>query len=187
MPLQVIQARPDVQAAQARFAQASAEVGFAQADFYPAIELMGSIQIGSSAINSNPASSILIASLAALLNQVIYDGGARNARLNAAQARLEGALANYEQALRVVAQEVESALNAIDASTTRQLALNRAVGSSKRSMEQAEALYQSGLVGFLDVVDAQRVYANALKAIAVEEANRATLLVDLFRVLGVQS
>ena len=187
VPLQVIQARPDVQAAQARFAQASAEVGFAQADFYPAIELMGSIQIGSSAINSNPASSILIASLAALLNQVIYDGGARNARLNAAQARLEGALANYEQALRVVAQEVESALNAIDASTTRQLALNRAVGSSKRSMEQAEALYQSGLVGFLDVVDAQRVYANALQSMELEQANRATLLVDLFRVLGVQS
>jgi outer membrane protein TolC len=76
----------------ARFAQAAAEVGLAQADFYPSIDLLGSIQIGSTAINSNPATSILIGSLAAMLNQVIYDGGARDARLDVAKARAEGAL-----------------------------------------------------------------------------------------------
>ena len=74
LPLQVLQARPDVQLAQARFAQAAAEVGVAQADFYPSIDLMANIQIGSSALNSNPATGILIASLSALLNQVVYDG-----------------------------------------------------------------------------------------------------------------
>lgn len=187
LPFQVVQARPDVQAAQARFAQAAAEVGLAQADFYPSIELLGSIQIGSTAINSNPATSILIGSLAAVLNQVIYDGGARNARLGAARARAEGALADYEQVLRAVTLEVESALNAIDSSSSRQIALGKAVVSSKRSFEQADALYQLGLVSFLDVVDAQRVYANAQQALATEQTNYATLIAGLFRALGVQS
>ncbi len=187
VPFQVIQARPDVQLAQARFAQAAADVGVAQADFYPSIELMANIQIGSTAINSNPATSILIGSLAALLNQVVYDGGARDARLNAAVARAEGALAEYEQVLRVVTQEVENSLTAIDSSASRQTALGKAVVSSKRSFEQADALYQLGLVSFLDVVDAQRVYANAEQALATEQTNYATLIAGLFRALGVQS
>jgi len=187
VPFQVIQARPDIQLAQARFAQAAAEVGVAQADFYPSIELMANIQIGSTAINSNPATSLLIGSLAALLNQVVYDGGARDARLNAAMARAEGALAEYEQVLRVVTQEVENSLTAIDSSTLRQTALGKAVVSSKRSFEQADALYQLGLVSFLDVVDAQRVYANAEQALATEQTNYATLIAGLFRALGVQS
>lgn len=187
LPFQVLQARPDVQFAQARFAQAAAEAGLAQADLYPSIALLGSIQIGSTAVNSNPATSILIASLAAVLNQVIYDGGARNARLAGAKARAEGALADYEQVLRVVTLEVESALNAIDSSSSRQTALGKAVVSSKRSFEQADALYQLGLVSFLDVVDAQRVYANAEQALATEQTNYATLIAGLFRALGVQS
>ncbi|MEQ9107411.1 MAG: efflux transporter outer membrane subunit [Limnobacter sp.] len=187
VPFQVVQARPDVQVAQARFAQAAAEVGVAQADFYPTIELMGSIQIGSSAINSNPATGILIASLSALLNQVLYDGGARDSRLDAARARAESALADYEQVLRVVTQEVENSLTAIDSSSSRQLALGKAVVSSKRSFEQADALYQLGLVSFLDVVDAQRVYANAEQVLATEQTNYATLIAGLFRVLGTQS
>ena len=187
VPFQVIQARPDVQLVQARFAQAAADVGVAQADFYPSIELMANIQIGSTAINSNPATSILIGSLAALLNQVVYDGGARDARLNAAVARAEGALAEYEQVLRVVTQEVENSLTAIESSSSRQTALGKAVISSKRSFEQADALYQLGLVSFLDVVDAQRVYANAEQALATEQTNYATLIAGLFRALGVQS
>ena len=187
VPFQVIQARPDVQLVQARFAQAAADVGVAQADFYPSIELMANIQIGSTAINSNPATSILIGSLAALLNQVVYDGGARDARLNAAVARAEGTLAEYEQVLRVVTQEVENSLTAIESSASRQTALGKAVISSKRSFEQADALYQLGLVSFLDVVDAQRVYANAEQALATEQTNYATLIAGLFRALGVQS
>lgn len=187
VPFQVIQARPDVQLMQARFAQAAADVGVAQADFYPSIELMANIQIGSTAINSNPATSILIGSLAALLNQVVYDGGTRDARLNAAVARAEGALAEYEQVLRVVTQEVENSLTAIESSASRQTALGKAVISSKRSFEQADALYQLGLVSFLDVVDAQRVYANAEQALATEQTNYATLIAGLFRALGVQS
>jgi NodT family efflux transporter outer membrane factor (OMF) lipoprotein len=186
LPLQVLQARPDVQSAQARFAQAAAEVGVAQADFYPSIDLMASIQIGSTALNSNPATAILIASLSSAINQVVYDGGARNARLDVAKARADLALADYEQILRTVAQDVENTLLAIEASTSRQTALGKAVVSSKRSFEQADALYQLGLVSFLDVVDAQRVYANAEQALAAEQTSYATLIASLFRALGVQ-
>ena len=187
VPFQVVQARPDVQVAQARFAQAATELGLAQADFYPSIELMASIQIGSTALNSNPATSIFVGSLSALLNQVLYDGGARTARLDAASARAESALADYEQVLRVVTQEVENSLTAINSSSLRQVALGKAVVSSKRSFEQADALYQLGLVSFLDVVDAQREYANAEQALATEQTNYAKLIAGLFRALGVQA
>lgn len=185
LPVQVIQARPDVQLAQARFARAAADVGLAEANFYPNLELMASLQIGRGMVNSNPASSILVNALSAVLEQTIFDGGARSARLDAAHARARAELANYEQVLRQVVEEVEQALFAVNTSAQRQEALNKAVLSSRRSFQQADALYQLGLVSFLDVVDAQRVYANAEQSLAAEQTNHATRVAGLFRVLGV--
>lgn len=187
LPLQVIQARPDVQLAQARFSQAAAEVGLARADFLPSINLMASVQIGSSTLNGNPAASVLVSALTGMLSQLVYDGGARSARLDAAQARAEAALADYEAVLRSASLSVENALSAIESSATRQEALKKAVESSKRSFQQADTLYQLGLVSFLDVVDAQRVFANAEQSLATEQTSYATLVAGLFRVLAVQA
>ncbi|HEX4878908.1 MAG TPA: efflux transporter outer membrane subunit [Limnobacter sp.] len=186
LPVQVLQHRPDVQEAQARFARAAADVGVAQADFYPSVQWMASMQIGSSASNGNPAVGLLIGSVSAMINQVLWDGGARQARLDAAKARAQVELAVYEQTLREAIQSVEIALTAVSASMGRQAALEKAVVSSKRSFEQAEALYQLGLVSFLDVVDAQRVYANAEQTLAIEQTDFASRVAMLFQALGTQ-
>ncbi|HEX4843856.1 MAG TPA: efflux transporter outer membrane subunit [Limnobacter sp.] len=187
LPLQVLQNRPDVQEAQARFAQAAAELGVAEANFYPSVELMATLQVGSTASNGNPAVGILIGAVSAMINQVVWDGGARQAQLEAAKARAQIALANYELTLRQAVESVENALTALSASANRQGSLERAVASSKRSFEQADALYQLGLVSFLDVVDAQRVFANAEQTLATEQTNYATQVAALFQTLGVQS
>lgn len=186
LPLQVLQNRPEVQVAQARFAQAAAEVGVAQADFYPSVALMTNLRFGNVASNGNPAVGVLVGALSAMISQVVWDGGARQAQLDAAKARADGALANYEQVLREVVQGVELALTAVDASSRRQQALMKAVTSSRRSFEQAEALYQLGLISFLDVVDAQRVLANAEQTLAAEQTEYALRITGLFQALGVQ-
>lgn len=185
LPLDVLHARPDIRQAEATLKQAIADIGVAEADYYPSFQLSGQISIGASGVSGMPTTDVLIASLGALIQQVITDGGARDANVKIAKAQAEEALADYEQALREASEEVETSLAAIKSSRERQTSLEKAVASSDRSFYQAETLYQQGLISFLDVVDAQRVLANAEQALARERTNYATQIAILFRVLGV--
>lgn len=185
IPLEVLSARPDVRQAEAGLKQAIAGIGVAEADYYPTFQLSGSLSIGATGVSGMPVTEVLIGSLAALIEQVITDGGTRDANFDIAQAQAEEALADYEQTLRAASEEVETSLAAIQSSQRRQVSLEKAVSSSQRSFSQAETLYQQGLISFLDVVDAQRVLASAEQALARERTNYATQIAILFRVLGV--
>lgn len=184
VPLDVLRARPDIQQTEAQLKEAIANIGVAEAEYYPVFNLAGSIGISASGASSLPVSEILIASLAGMIAQVITDGGARDANYDAASARAEEALALYEQALLDASEEVESTLAALQSSQARQVSLEKAVTSSQRSFAQAETLYQQGLISFLDVVDAQRSLASAEQALARERTNFSTSIAELFQVLG---
>lgn len=185
LPLDVLNARPDIRQSEAVLKAAVASIGVAEADFYPSFELAGGVSIGATGVSSLPATEVLIASLSALIEQVITDGGARSANLEIAKAQAEEALADYELALREGVAEVEASLNAIQSSAARQASLEKAVTASQRSFSQAEILYRQGLISFLDVVDAQQDLADDEQDLAAERTDYATEIANLFRVLGV--
>jgi NodT family efflux transporter outer membrane factor (OMF) lipoprotein len=184
IPVDVLRQRPDIQQTEARMKQTVAEIGVAEADFYPVFDLFGQMQISTAGIIGGPGMDLLIASIGAMIDQVITDGGARDANLDVAKARAEEALADYNQALLDAAQSIETTLAGLKLSLIRQESLEQAVQSSARSFEQAERLYQLGLSSFLDVVDAQRVLASAEQQLATERTSYATQIATLFRVLG---
>ncbi len=185
VPLEVLGMRPDVRAAEARFRQTVAEIGVAEAAYFPILQLGGQVSVGRTGMSGAPAMDVLIASLNALVEQVITDGGAREAGVEIARAQAGEALANYMLALRSAGEDVEATLSALDTSARRQESLEKAVRASEQSFYQAETLYQQGLISFLDVVDAQRVLANARQGLAAEQTGYATQIANLFRVLGV--
>ena len=185
IPMQVLKMRPDVRQAEADLQEAVANIGVAEADYYPALRLTGNISIGTTIASSVSPTEILVATIGGLIDQVLTDGGARAANLDIAKARAEAALATYEQTLRTASEEVERSLAAIESSLKRQISLEKSVSSSQRSFAQAETLYQQGLISFLDVVDAQRVLASAEQNLASERTNYATQIAILFRVLAI--
>jgi len=186
MPLDVLKTRPDVRQAEADLKSAIANIGVAEADFYPEFQLTGSIAFGLSNVTGAPTATTLISALGGVIDQFILDGGSRKAGLMIAKAKAEEKLADYEHTLRRSVAEVEAVLTAIDASKKRQSALQKSVASSQRSFSQAETLYQQGLISFLDVVDAQRVWADARQNLASEQTNHAVQVSSLFYVLGVE-
>jgi outer membrane protein TolC len=184
LPLDVLNARPDVRQAEANLKETIAGIGIAETEYFPSFQLTGQISLGTSDTSGAPSIDVLISSLGFLIDQVITAGGARAADVDIARARADEALADYERTLRSVTEEIETALAAIRASRERQDSLEKAVASSTRSFHQAESLYQLGLISFLDVVDAQRVLANAEQQLAAERTNYATQVAVLFRALG---
>ncbi|MEX2525652.1 MAG: efflux transporter outer membrane subunit, partial [Gammaproteobacteria bacterium] len=184
IPVDVLRQRPDIRRAEAELKRTIAEIGVAEADYYPVFRLFGQLRVGTSGFSGDPSMDLIIGSLGALVEQVITDGGAREANVENARARADEALANYRQALLDAAQSIETTLAALKSSLARQESLGKAVESSSRSFNQAENLYQLGLISFLDVVDAQRVLASAEQQLAAERTNYATRIATLFRVLG---
>lgn len=185
MPLDVLNTRPDIRQSEEFLKAAIANIGVAEAEYYPVFELTGSITIGSTGVSSLPTTDVLIASLAGLISQVITSGGERDANLEIAKAQAEEALANYELLLRNASQEVEASLNAIRASAERQESLRKAVQASQRSFSQSQTLYRQGLISFLDVVEAQQDLADDEQDLAAENTDYVTEIANLFRVLGV--
>lgn len=183
-PQSVLRSRPDVQQAEARLHQAMAEIGIAEAQYYPAFQLAGQLSIGSNGLSGVPSTEIVIGTIGGMIEQFVTDGGLRDANFAAAKARTDEALANYEQIVRGAVEEVENSLTALRASSQRQESLKKAVAASQRSFSQAETLYQQGLISFLNVVDAQRVLADALQTLAAERTSYATEIANLFNVLG---
>ncbi len=184
MPLDVLDARPDVRQTEADLKQAIANIGVAEADYYPSFALAGDISIGLNGVSSTPTTALLIGSIAGLIEQVVLSGGERDANFDIATAQAEEALANYELALRSAVEDVETSLNALRSSSERQKSLAKSVKASERSFSQAQTLYRQGLISFLDVVDAQQDLADDEQDLAAERTDYATEIANLFRALG---
>ncbi len=183
IPFEMLSRRPDVRTAEANLKQRVADIGVAEAEFYPAFELSAAVAISATGGSAGAAQTILSA-LGAVIDQTLIDGGRRQANLDIARAETDEALAQYKQAVLLAVEDVETALSNLKASRERQIPLEKSVAASNRSFNQAEILYREGLISFLDVVDAQRVLASAEQQLARERTNYAVLISALFESLG---
>jgi len=106
------------------------------------------------------------------------------ARLEAADARVEAALANYEGTLLRAIEEVENSLTAMAGELERRGSLERSVAANGRSLELARIRYEQGQTSFLDVLDSERALLEAENRLASSQARVATLVVTLYKAIG---
>lgn len=155
LPATLLERRPDIAAAERRVAAAYAQIGIADAAFFPAVTLSGSAGWRGSALASLVSAPNLAWSFGASLAQSIFDGGQR--RLASAQARAsaDAATASYRQTVLTALQEVED--NLVLAEQLQQEALwqQQAVDAARRNLEITLEQYRAGTVGYLNVATAQ--------------------------------
>jgi multidrug efflux system outer membrane protein len=68
--------------------------------------------------------------------------------------------------------------------TEREAALNASKSSASKAMEIANNRYKSGYSGYLEVLDAQRVFNDTSLAYVQSRQARLTSTVELFKALG---
>ncbi len=181
-PAQLLAARPDLRAAARAVQAAGAEIGVAADALSPRLRLPGTLAFGLAGGGS--ALELVTASLAALLDWPLLDGGAARADVAAAQARWREAGALYRDAALAALAEAEAALADATAAAVRHEALQRAETAADAALADARTLYGAGLVGFLDVVDAQRSLVGARRSRLAAEADGALASVAWYRALG---
>jgi multidrug efflux system outer membrane protein len=184
VPARALAQRPDVYAAELAVAAASAEVGAAQAQRYPRLSLSGSI--AALHVRGGGASETLNSwSIGPLqLTLPIFDGGARAANAEAAQARYDEAVVRYRAQVRLGVREVEEALLRLQDSDLRAGDADSAVAGYQAAFDAAKSRYDSGLVSLFELEDARRTLFAAQTARVGLQRDRATAWVALYRALG---
>lgn len=184
VPSDVLERRPDVAAAERTMAAANAQIGIANAAFYPSIVLGASYGAESRVLHTLFDLPSAIWSVGASLAQPIFDGGRLRANLETARAGYDAAVANYRRVVLTAMQEVEDGIigmAALERAHTQALAATK---SAARVLELATTRYEGGVATYLDVVTAQQGLLNSERLAAQLQGQRLLTAVFLVKALG---
>ena len=184
LPSDLLNARPDILAAEERLRAARANIGAARAAFFPTITLTGSYGYVSTDLGNLVGDSGRTWSFGPAIDVPIFDYGRRRGNLAAANARGSIALADYERAIQAGFQEVADALAGRRYLADQVDAQQRATIAQRGLAQFAQTRYREGVVSYLEVLDAERSLFAAEQALLQVRREEAENLVTLYIALG---
>lgn len=185
VPSVLLERRPDIASAERQVAAANAQIGVAEAAFYPNLSLAATGGFQSSAIGSLLSLPNRFWSLGpALIAQTIFDAGLRKAQKEEAIAKWEGTVALYRQTVLTAFQEVEDNLNSLSVLEQEALVQDDAVRAARESAAIANNQYKAGTASYLAVVVLQRAALDAERSQLGILARRLAGSVALIKALG---
>lgn len=106
------------------------------------------------------------------------------ARIDQAGAGADAALASFDGSVLVALQQTETALSAYARARDHLKALELAAAAAGKASDDVEKLQRFGRAPFLDVLQAQASYAQALANLSVARTALVDRQIDLFLALG---
>lgn len=184
LPSTIVRERPDIRAAEAQLHQATAQVGIATANLFPAITLSGSY--GSQALSGGDlfGSGSEVWSLGLNLLQPLFRGGTLRAQKRASEAGLDKASADYRNTVLTAFQNVADSLRALELDAESLAAQSAALQATGSSLELVRKQYRDGSVAYLQVLDATRLFQQARVSVIEARAARLTDTAALYAALG---
>jgi NodT family efflux transporter outer membrane factor (OMF) lipoprotein len=155
VPAELLQRRPDVAAAERLAAATNAQIGVAEAAYYPtvSVNVQGGFESSSLAKWFSWMGRFWLAGVSA--SQTLFDGGLRGANVDQSRAAYDATVAAYRQTVLTGFQEVEDNLAAQRILTSEAQAQDEAVRAAQQSLAVTMNQYQSGIVSYLNVIVAQ--------------------------------
>ncbi|MGS1008918.1 efflux transporter outer membrane subunit [Achromobacter anxifer] len=184
LPSELLERRPDVAAAERRAAAANAQIGVAQAAWFPSLTLSadGGFRNGQFAeLLTAPAR---FWSLGPALALTIFDGGAREAQVEQARASYDAQAAAYRQTALTGLREVEDYLIQLRVMENEQVVQRRALEAARESLRLTQNQYKAGLVDYLSVAVVDATALNSERNALSLLGNRFAASVNLIVALG---
>jgi NodT family efflux transporter outer membrane factor (OMF) lipoprotein len=184
IPSELARRRPDIRAAEAQLHAATADIGVAKANFYPSLNLTGSIGLQSLQLSSLFNLNSKQYSMGPGLTIPIFQGGQLTATLHLREAQQQEAALNFQKTVLQAWHDVDNALTAYQAEQARRDELIQAVTQNQRALSLAQSRYQQGVADFLSVLDAERSLLAAQLQLADSTTTVSSNLVALYKALG---
>jgi NodT family efflux transporter outer membrane factor (OMF) lipoprotein len=184
LPSTLLERRPDIAAAERRMSAANAQIGVAEAAFFPVVTLSANYGVSAAALSTLFSAASRVWSVGATLAQTVFDAGARHALVEEDRALLDAAVADYRQVVLTGFQQVEDELAALRVLAEQAAAEDIAVTSAREAERIIFNQYKAGTVAYTSVVVAQTTALTNAEAALTVRQSRLVASVALIEALG---
>jgi len=184
LPSDLLERRPDIAAAERRIAASAANVGVANAAFFPRLLLTAAAGFESRSLVSwlSGLSTFWSAGPAAVYT--IFDANRRRATSEQAMAAFDESIADYQETILRSLQDVEDSLSTLRILRDEANVQAAAVAAAERSVTQATNRYRGGVATYLEVIAAQSAALNNERTALSLLSRRLSASVLLIKALG---
>jgi outer membrane protein, multidrug efflux system len=184
LPADLVSRRPDLVAAERRFAASKSNHKAAKRSRYPSISLTASGGTSSGALGDLLNGDYSVWNLVGNLTQPLFQGGRIQGNINLTKAQSDEALATYAQTVLQAYAEVENTLTDENLLAQRLRALETATEQALEARRLAEDRYNRGLTDLITMLQTQRTaYQTESQHITVQRL-RLNARIDLHLALG---
>jgi multidrug efflux system outer membrane protein len=183
LPSALLLRRPDLRTAEQQLIAANANIGVAEAAFYPTLTLTGLLG-GQSNDLANIVGHGIAWSIGADLLGPIFNAGRLRNQQRVAVAQFEQARLQYEQDVTNALGEVSTSIVAMDRLAAAEHDRERALRANQEAVRLVNLRYASGLSAYFEVLDAMEQLDTAENNVARTRRDRLAELVQFYRALG---
>lgn len=181
---QLLQNRPDVQAAEFAFRAAFENTNVAKTYFYPSLTLTATGGLSSLQLKDFFNNSVFY-NLVGGLTQPIFAKGQNKARLKTAEAQQQIAFYAFQQTLLNSGQEVSNALFAYQTATEKELTRTKQIAALTKAVDFTEELLRySSATNYTDVLTSEQSLLAAQLSGVNDRLQKLQAVVNLYKALG---
>jgi multidrug efflux system outer membrane protein len=184
LPSELLERRPDIQAAEQALIAANAQIGVAKAAYFPQLTLSGTLGGQSTQLSnlfSGPSSAW---SLVPQVTQPIFTAGRLKSNVKLTEAQRESALIQYEKTIQTAFSDVSNALIAHQRVRESRVQQEALVFALQDRLRLAYIRYRGGVDTQLDALDADRDLFQAELDLAGIRLQELLTVVQLYKALG---
>jgi NodT family efflux transporter outer membrane factor (OMF) lipoprotein len=184
IPADLLRRRPDVRRAERQAAAQSAQIGLAEADFYPHISLIGTLGYSAEHLDHLFRPTAFQGSFGPSFQWNILNYGRILNNVRSQDAQFRALVAGYQNTVLTAGQEVENGLVTFLESQGQAKYLAESVQAAEKSVTVALAQYQGGTVDFNRVALVEQNLVTQQNLLAQAQGNIGLGLIQVYRALG---
>ena len=184
LPSALLERRPDIREAEQQLRAANAEVGVAEANFYPRLDLTGMFGRVSPELATITSGQALAWSAAASLTGPIFHGGQLRAQYAQARSARDAAALQFQSTVLNAFQEISSELVARQKLAVASEDRRQAVAAFQEAFKIAMERYRLGTSSYYEVLQQQQQLFPAEDSLVQTQLNQLLAVVQLYRALG---
>jgi NodT family efflux transporter outer membrane factor (OMF) lipoprotein len=160
----MLRRRPDIRAAEADLAAATAQIGVETASLYPRLSLSGSFSQQARSVGDLASRDSFGFVVGPRFSWAIFDAGKVRAQIHVANARADQATARFTKAVLSALADSETAINRYAAATATANERDAARKAARVSLDLARQRYKAGEDDLLALLQTQSAYSGADRA-----------------------
>ncbi|URM37795.1 efflux transporter outer membrane subunit [Flavobacterium anhuiense] len=184
IPSALLENRPDVKAAELRYAAANERIGVAQAMRFPSINLAAIAEFASADLSNLFLGSSYLQNASGGIAGPIFAFGKNKRRVEINRQQAEQYKFLYQKTYIDAVSEVEQSIQNVRTYQEEWKARNRQVQAALINYKLSHERYDSGYVSYLEVLDVETNLFNAQLSLAQLSERQLSSMVELYKALG---